>query len=219
MKVSLDACVLGALCQIEDAHSILDIGSGTGLLSLMLAQRSDAHIDAIELDERAAQQAKENIKSSPFSNQIKVHSTNIKQFNSAKKYDLVVCNPPFFSDHLKGPDAKRNQARHNDGLSFGELSKSIAKHLSKLGKAWILLPCSELDRFLKFAQQENLTLHQKWWISSRPQKAPHRVIFTLNHTSTSQLPCPDKQFTVHPEHGSEYSEDFKSLLCDYYLKL
>jgi len=219
MKVSLDACVFGALCETHKAEHILDIGTGTGLLSLMLAQRSHAHIDAVELDELAAQQAIQNIEHSPFSKQIRVHTTDIKQFNSAKKYDLVVCNPPFFSDHLKGPDAKRNQARHNDGLSFGELSKSIATHLSKLGKVWILLPCSELDRFLKFAQQENLTLHQKWWLSSRPQKAPHRVIFTLIHTSTLVASAPDEQLTVHTESGPEYSADFKSLLCDYYLKL
>ena len=219
MKVSLDACVFGALCETHKAEHILDIGTGTGLLSLMLAQRSHAHIDAVELDELAAQQAIQNIDHSPFSKQIRVHTTDIKQFNSAKKYDLVVCNPPFFSDHLKGPDAKRNQARHNDGLSFGELSKSIATHLSKLGKVWILLPCSELDRFLKFAQQENLTLHQKWWLSSRPQKAPHRVIFTLIHTSTLVASAPDEQLTVHTESGPEYSADFKSLLCDYYLKL
>ena len=94
MKVSLDACVFGALCETDKAEHILDIGTGTGLLSLMLAQRTHAHIDAVELDELAAQQAIQNVENSPFSKQIKVHPTNIKQFKGAKKYDLVVCNPP-----------------------------------------------------------------------------------------------------------------------------
>jgi len=219
MKVSLDACVFGALCETDKAEHILDIGTGTGLLSLMLAQRTHAHIDAVELDELAAQQAIQNVEGSPFSKQIRVHANNIKQFKGAKKYDLVVCNPPFFSNHLKGPNAQRNQARHNDGLSFSELCGSIVKHLNKTGKAWILLPCSELERFMKSAQQAKLTLDQKWWLSSRPQKAPHRVMFTLRHTSTLVVPAPDKQLTVHPEHGGEYSDEFKSLLCDFYLKL
>ncbi len=219
MKVSLDACVFGALCEIAGAHNILDIGSGTGLLSLMMAQRCETHIDAVELDDVAAQQARENIKNSPFSTQIKMHVTDIKQFDGHKKYDLVVCNPPFFSDHLKGPDEKRNQARHNDGLSFNELCESIVKHLNEKGKAWILLPCSELERFMKSALQAKLKIDQRWLLSSRPQKAPHRVIITLSHTSTLVSPAPEKQLTVHPEHGPEYSDDFKSLLCDYYLKL
>ncbi len=219
MKVSLDACVFGALCQIEGAHSILDIGSGTGLLSLMMAQRSHAHIDAVELDELAAQQAIQNVENSPFSKQIKVHSTNIKQFKGAKKYDLVVCNPPFFSDHLKGPDAKRNQARHNDGLSFMELNGSIVEHLHENGRSWILLPSSEFENFMVGARQQGLQLDHKWLLCSRPQKAPHRVIFSLSHTSSPVSTEADKTLCVHGEKGPEYTQAFKSLLKHYYLKL
>ncbi len=219
MKVSLDACVFGALCEAGNSRRILDIGAGTGLLSLMLAQRCDAHIDAIELDESAAKQAKQNIKNSPFASQVSVHVADIKKYTAPQKYDLIICNPPFFSDHLKGPDAKRNQARHNDGLSFTELNESIVKHLNENGKAWILLPCSEFERFMTSAHQATLKVDQKWWLSSRPQKQPHRVIFSLTHSLNSATPSADKRLTVHAEQGAEYSDAFKSLLCDYYLKL
>ena len=219
MKVSLDACVLGALCRPHNDQPILDIGTGSGLLALMIAQRSEAHIDAIELDAGAAQQARENVKNSPFSSRVSIHGGDISQFNSANKYGLVVCNPPFFSDHLKGPNAQRNRARHNDGLSFMALCQSLQKHLDKDGKAWILLPCSEFSRFMASAAQANLQLEQRWLLSSRPQKAPHRVIFTLMHRLARPLPSVDQHLVVHPQHGSEYSAAFKSLLRDYYLKL
>jgi len=218
MKVSLDACVFGALCETDKAKRILDIGTGTGLLSLMMAQRSHAHIDAIELDEQAAQQAIQNIESSPFSKQVRVHTANIKQFKGAKKYDLVVCNPPFFSDHLKGPNTQRNQARHNDGLSFMELNGSIIEHLHENGRAWILLPCSEFENFMANARQLGLQLDQKWLLSSRPQKVPHRVIFSLAHTSSQISMEPANTLCVHSEHGPEYTQAFKSLLKHYYLK-
>ncbi len=219
MKVSLDACVFGALCETHKAEHILDIGTGTGLLSLMLAQRTHAHIDAIELDKQAAQQAIQNIENSPFSKQVRVHTANIKQFKSAKKYDLVICNPPFFSDHLKGPNTQRNQARHNDRLSFMELNGSIVEHLHENGRAWILLPCSEFEDFMAGARQLGLQLDQKWLLSSRPQKAPHRVIFSLAHSYSPASIEPAKTLCVHAEQGPEYTQAFKSLLKHYYLKL
>ena len=219
MKVSLDACVFGALCQADNSQRILDIGTGTGLLSLMLAQRCDAHIDAIELDENAAKQAEQNIDHSPFASQIFVHVTDIKKYKTTQKYVLIICNPPFFSDHLKGPDAKRNQARHNDGLSFETLNECIAHHLVEDGKAWMLLPCSEFERFMESARHSDLQLDKKWLLSSRPQKAPHRIIFSLTHNASPATTEPAQSLWVHCEQGPEYTEAFKSLLCDYYLKL
>ena len=148
-----------------------------------------------------------------------MHNIDIKQFKAQQKYDLIICNPPFFSDHLKGQDRQRNQARHNDGLSFKALNESIIQHLSENGKAWILLPCSEFDNFMGCAQQAKLQLHRKWLLSSRVHKAPHRVIFSLAHCSQPVIPAQDKHLVVHAEQGREYSEEFKSLLCDYYLNL
>ncbi len=219
MKVSLDACLFGALCTVTGAKRILDIGTGTGLLALMAAQRCDAHIDAVELDNSAAVQAQQNVANSPFLSQVKVTQYDIKQYKTHDLYDVIMCNPPFFSDHLKGPDALRNQARHNDGLSFSDLCLCIKKLLNTDGRAWILLPCSETKGFMHFAQQTGLQLEQQWLVSSRPHKAPHRSIFSLRHATQELNQLPANTLHVHNETGPEYTSQFKSLLCDYYLKL
>ncbi len=126
--------------------------------------------------------------------------------------------PPLFGDHLKGPDAKRNQARHNDGLSFMELNVSIVEHLHENGRAWILLPSSEFENFMEHARQQDLQLDHKWLLCSRPQKAPHRVIFSLSHIGSPASTEADKTLCVHGEKGPEYTQAFKSLLKHYYLK-
>ncbi len=221
MKVSLDACLFGALCHVEAAKNILDIGTGTGLLALMAAQRSMAQIDAVELDEKAARQAQDNVHKSPFLSHINVHNKNIMQYRSSHNYDVILCNPPFFSNHLKGPDTTRNLARHNDGLSFFDLSQCLSLHLSKNGSAWILLPCSEFDSFMHQATQCNLVLFQQFLISSRPQKKPHRVVFSLKHLhkDLNKIEPAIKEISIHQDNGPQYSPAFESLLSDFYLKL
>ncbi len=219
MKVSLDACLLGALCEVEHAKRILDIGTGTGLLALMAAQRSDAHIDAVELDAAAAKQAQENVADSPFLSQVTVHQHNIKNYNCDLAYDVILCNPPFFSDHLKGPNNQRNLARHNDGLSFRDLSECITRLLQPKGQAWLLLPVTEFAAFIKSAESAGLQLNSQWSIASRPQKEAHRVIFSLNHGEQHIHHTLNHSLMVHGETGAQYTDDFKSLLRDYYLKL
>ncbi len=219
MKVSLDACLLGALCQVENAKRILDIGTGTGLLALMAAQRSYAHIDAVELDVAAAKQAQENVNDSPFTSRVKVHQQNIKRYDASLGYDVILCNPPFFSQHLKGPNPQRNQARHNDGLSFEDLSRCISQHLHTDGIAWILLPCSEMERFQAHARKASLLTDQQWLIASRPQKTPHRTVIALKHAKRVTGDQPPHTLHVHHESGPHYTDKFKALLCDYYLKL
>jgi tRNA1Val (adenine37-N6)-methyltransferase len=219
MKVSLDACLLGALCQVDNAKRILDIGSGTGLLALMAAQRCDAHIDAVELDDAAAKQAQENINDSPFLSQVSVHQQDIKRYDATSRYDVILCNPPFFSQHLKGPDAQRNQARHNDGLSFDDLNGCLSQHLHTNGTAWVLLPCSELERFEESAHAANLLIDQQWLIASRPQKSPHRTVMALKHKEHVNRALSVHTLHVHHESGPHYTDEFKALLCDYYLKL
>ena len=224
MKVTLDACLFGALCEIQQAQKILDIGTGTGLLALMSAQRSQASIDAIELDPAASQQAAKNVSNSRFSDRVRVYQQNIKEYLSPYVYDHIICNPPFFSDHLKGPNQQRNQARHNDQLSFSQLCQSMANHLSLDGKAWILLPCSEFIGFIQAANEQGLNLTQVWQLHSRPNKEAHRYVFSLekasNENSKGVLALDKKQQVfIYQQTENHYSEQFKSLLADFYLKL
>lgn len=216
MKVTLDACVLGASCKVENSHNILDIGTGTGLLSLMVAQRSSANIDAIEIDDSAAQQANANIQASPFANRIQLHHQSILGFHPKYQYDTIICNPPFFSDHLKGPDSKRNQARHNDNLSFLDLLNSVTRLLTPTGLAWFILPSKEYPGFIKIAETLDLTLHSSMTLSSRNEKQPHRIIFSLGQSHSKTLKS--TSLVIHGD-GREYSQDFKQLLHPYYLKL
>ena len=224
MKVSLDACLLGALCNVEGSQQILDIGAGTGLLSLMLAQRinDDCHIDAIEIDDAAFTQAQDNIQASPFSTSISLHHSAIQKFKAQQKYNCIICNPPFFSQQLKGPDAQRNLARHNESLSFTDLCKAIKINLSADGLAWMLLPINELERFSAAMTQQSLTCKDLWQVVSRRNKPPKVCIFTLQHTREDAPkalePANEHKLYVYDE-NNQYTGQFRGLLADYYLKL
>ncbi len=217
MKVSLDACIFGAICNIDTAQNILDIGTGTGLLSLMVAQRCNAKINAVELDVNAAKQAQQNIQDSPFSTRINVHNESIKTFKPTQLYDAIICNPPFFSDHLKSDNKQRALARHNDGLSFDDLCKITAQNLTPDGEAFFILPCTEFNRFMKSAGKHKLYLNTHVLIKSRPQKEPHRIIFSLKTTKKSLIE--PSVHCIYGETGTDYSPWFRTLLADFYLKL
>jgi tRNA1Val (adenine37-N6)-methyltransferase len=229
MKVTLDACLLGALCALSvknekpstQAKAILDIGSGTGLLSLMLAQTGLDNITGVELDPLAAEQSKRNIENSPFSKQVEITQTDIQGFSSSHGFDLIITNPPFFSDHLKGPDQRRNQARHNHNLSFSDLASAIESNLNANGIAWLLLPCDEFERFLTQANTFQLAVQDTFWIKTRESKLPHRVVFTLGRSKNQPATeHPTKNtIVIHDGAGSGYSSQFTQLLKDYYLKL
>jgi tRNA1Val (adenine37-N6)-methyltransferase len=225
MKVTLDACLFGALCA-QSIHnpqviqSALDIGAGTGLLSLMLAQKKITNIKSIELDSSAANQANYNVANSPFKDQIQVIESDINLYQSNTLFDLIISNPPFFSDHLKGPNKERNQARHNDGLSFDNLNQVIKKSLSEKGTAWILLPCNEFQVFKTSMIKNSLHCTQIYSINSTTNKPPHRVIFSIQHKiPDSTTIAIESSIQIRNNDASDYSNEFKQLLKDYYLKL
>lgn len=220
MKVSLDACLFGALCETNDAQRILDIGTGTGLLALMLAQRCHAQIDAVELDKDAAQQARENIINSPFHDRISVHQDSIQQFQNhcAKhSFDRIICNPPFFSQHLAGKSNQRNLARHNDSLSFADLCESINALLSNNGQAWLLLPQHEHLNFVVSANQYGLYLLKRYDIVSRQGKPSKLGVWVYSKQETPAFNS--VTITIYQTDKQQYTDEFSALLADYYLKL
>ena len=220
MKVSLDACLLGARCETADADTILDIGTGTGLLALMLAQKSTAKIDAIEIDQAAATQAQENVMTSPFKSQIQIHNKSIQSFQNTAQpnsYDLIICNPPFFSGHLSSHDPQRNLARHNNSLSFNELSLSIAYLLKTTGNAWLLLPPQEHKRFLLEANHTDLNLTKCIDIYSRKNKPSKLAIWV--YSKRKDIDKTSEEILIYHENSNQYSHEFCKLLADYYLIL
>ena len=221
MKVCTDACLLGAYAaaQIEkfadQPGHILDIGTGTGLLALMLAQKTTGLIDAVEMNEAAAGQAKENMSKSPWATRLTVYNSSIQNFSSKIKYDFIISNPPFFEDDLRSQTPQKNDAKHDTGLSLQELINAIAGHLSAVGLACILLPYHRTDYFFTLAQKAGLFPKDILLVKQTPQHAFFRSIVLLNKESVAPK---ETVLTIH-EQDRQYSPGFTALLKDYYLKL
>lgn len=218
MKVSTDACIQGAWTEIAaDVAQVLDIGAGTGLLSLMLAQRASwISVDALELDENAAKQAAENVAQAPFAKQIKVQQVDVTQWLSPKKYELIICNPPFFQKSMKGPDVARNAARHGDSLSPESLLKAILERLSAKGTASIMWPEVEQELFQKLAARAGLFLNKKIEIKDQEQARISRVIGIYRKEEYEE---PLVERLVIKDEDKRYTEEFIRLLHPFYLHL
>ena len=216
MKVCTDACILGAFTNPGKAKRILDIGTGTGLLSLMLAQKSPAMIDAVEIEQNAFEQARENIFESSWKAQITVHHTSIQAFfKDHASYDLIISNPPFFKNQLKSPTLSKNIALHNEALSFEELMQAVARLLKQDGKFYVLLPAYESELLIKEGLPYQLHLNKKLNIKDRKKSALLRIISIFSFTES---PIEELELIIKNEQG-EYTEDFVKLLKEYYLHL
>lgn len=218
MKVCTDACILGASTTVENVKNILDIGTGTGLLALMLAQKSDAKINAVEIDEDAYRQAIGNVSSSSFGNKIKVFHQSIQSFlpsNDFIAYDLIISNPPFYQKSLQSTDNQVNKALHAVELSFEDLIDSVVRLLKFDGRFVVLLPPFEIENLIKIAQKKGLYLSKKILIRHDESKPVFRVIatFLLNQV----LDYKEDTLVIHEKDGKTYSEQYRILLKDYYL--
>jgi tRNA1Val (adenine37-N6)-methyltransferase len=164
MKVGTDALLLGAWADCSHATRVLDIGTGTGVLALMLAQRApQAHIDAIEIDAAAAEQATQNVARSPWQSRVTVYEVSLQQFAAANPlpiYDFIVSNPPFFHQSLKTPDPQRAQARHTDSLLHDVLLHNTAQLLLPNGSCCFVLPTNQSARFCGKSQCQ-------WFVSTQ----------------------------------------------------
>jgi tRNA1Val (adenine37-N6)-methyltransferase len=222
MKVCTDACLFGAWISEEvksknsKVKSVLDIGTGTGLLSLMFAQKNiQTIIDAVEIDEAAAQQARENFEASPWKERLQIYSTSIKLFISEKKYDLIISNPPFFENDLKSNNAKRNLALHSDELSLEELLVAITKFLKEDGSFAVLLPYHRTEQFINLATHCSFHLIEKVLIKQTPKHHYFRSILLFSKESTHTK---ESEIIIQNDEG-KYTEEFVQLLKDYYLYL
>ncbi len=217
MKVSTDACILGAWTPTNRAvQRALDIGAGTGLLSLMLAQRMPAaYFDAVELDAEAALQAMENVAASPFGSRIRVSHADAADWEAPEGYDLIVSNPPFFSRALLGPDAARNAARHAGSLDADALIRIVYRLLSPEGYASFLWPLQEHHEFLSKAA-ERLFLMKSLFIRHREGGKVTRVV-----SIWGKLPVagPTEETLTIKDATDHYTPQFAALLSPFYLNL
>jgi tRNA1Val (adenine37-N6)-methyltransferase len=215
MKVSTDACIQGAWTPLTaSVQKVWDIGAGTGLLSLMIAQRcSNCTIDAVDIDLPAAEQASANVRSSPFTRRVSVHHTDA--LNWAGIYDLVICNPPFFTASLKGPDEQRNLARHTGDLNLETVAAIIAKSLSDQGYASILLPATEQQRWQKAMSVNGLFCKQLLSIKPFDHAEANRIVFIC---SKEQTLATEETLVIYAA-PKVYTAEFTALMHPFYLNL
>ncbi|WP_175404455.1 tRNA1(Val) (adenine(37)-N6)-methyltransferase [Endozoicomonas atrinae] len=225
MKVTTDACIFGALLaessQLRQSQSILDIGAGTGLLSLMAAQNCHAKITAVELDQEASQQAVSNFADSPWADQFQLVNSAIQTFsaNNTQRFDCVISNPPFFQQSFKGDDHRRNMARHTDSLSFTDLAKAVCKHLADNGEAWILLPVESTKHFLGAAALEGLVLLKQIGLRSSSHHSNHRYVLVLRHLNPKEPQETQGETITIYDQTPHYTEQTRQLMSPYYLAL
>lgn len=222
MKVCTDACLFGAWVgrKVESGQltvdrknnsRALDIGTGTGLLPLMLAQKSDGWIDAIDINHSAAQQAEENIQASKWKDQITVHPVNILEWKS-EPYDLIISNPPFYENDLKSPDTDRNLALHDSGLTLLSLFENVARLLKPNGKFALLLPAHRQTEAMELAKQWGWTYSEFVQVCQTEKHTPFRVMFWFEKSITAS-----EEKTIRIKENGVYTENFRDLLRDYYL--
>lgn len=219
MKVCTDACLFGAWCAQElsatSPQTFLDIGTGTGLLSLMILQKNVVLADAIEIDADAAQQAKENAAASPWHKSITVHNADARNMDILKKYDVIISNPPFYETDLQSPDNKRNLAHHNKQLNLQALCEICTLHLKKSGVFFLLLPFKRKSEVAKLLHQNGLHIYKEAAVKQTPAHAPFRVMLKCGWKEKN----PKTETFIIRDDAQQYTMQFTELLQAYYLNL
>ncbi|MBQ6202648.1 MAG: methyltransferase [Prevotella sp.] len=211
MKVGTDGTLLGAWAR--GGHRVLDIGTGTGLIALMMAQRfDDALVDAIDLDDEACIQARQNVAESPYSDRIKILNKSLQTFSNImpdETYDAIVSNPPYFRHSLKAPDARRSVARHTDTLSYKDLTNCSFKLLSENGEFSIVIPFDCREKLEEEAILSGFFPSRVCAVRTTRKKPPKRYLLAFKKNPT----------TVQVEELILDSEEYKILMKDFYLYL
>lgn len=218
MKVGTDGVLLGAWADVLNAEKVLDIGTGTAVISLMIAQRSNVNniiIKAIEIEKEATSQAIENTNCSPWNINIEVINIGIQQYNPTIKFDLIVSNPPFFNNSHKTPNSKRNLARHTDSLSFNSLLEKTSTLLSANGKASFIIPFYSETNFIDIASKLGLFPVRITRVKGTEESAIKRSLIEL---SFNKKKCLETSLTIEISRHV-YTQDYINLTKDFYLKM
>ncbi len=217
MKVGTDGILLGAWASYQSPANILDIGTGCGLIALMLAQRFRAsEITGIDIHSDSIQEAQKNAENSPFSSRLSFQETRLQDFAGASHFDLIVSNPPFFTNGIYAPNESRGIARHSDKtLSYPELAEHSARLLDKKGKLSLILPYKEGLDFMDIAKEKNLYWREKTIVYGKEGKKPERLLLSF---SPEKGESSEKEMAIRDIEGN-YTKEFKNLCRDFYLFL
>lgn len=218
MKVGTDGVLIGAWANCSNAQKILDIGSGTGLISIMLAQRNEnAEITGIEIEKDAFWQSLENVEASPWSDRIEIKHKSLQAFaeKTNKKFDLIISNPPFFENSEKAAGVKRNLARHTDSLPFKTLVQLSKKLLRSEGILSVIVPINKKKEFELFANLSDLFLKRETVVKPNITKTPKRVLLEF----TSYIGNSEANFLIIEIERHIYTQEYINLTKDFYLKM
>ena len=219
MKVNTDGVLLGAAMMITPQDGrMLDIGTGTGTIALMAAQRSggSAQIDAIDIDEPSVTEAAMNFRQSPWADKLRAYNLPLDQFaaETSEKYDLIFSNPPYFEDSLTAPDERKSTARHtSDGLSYRDIFEFAKERLTEEGRVSFVLPADQEAALCRYGRMCGLHLFRILRIRTVPRKAPSRIIAEF---SRNRVEAPEDTVLIIQNEG-QYTQEYLSLTKDFYL--
>ena len=219
MKVGTDGVLLGAWAEVKNAYKILDIGTGSGLIALMAAQRTtEAQIDAIDIDETAVAQARENVLASPWKERINLFHSFLQTYaiQCTTRYDAIISNPPYFQKSLTSPDHKRTLARHNDTLSSVSLLENSRKLLSDYGILHLILPVEEGEELILQAKQLSLFCVRKTSVHPRADKPAKRLLISLQRHYS---PCLETSFAIETTERHVYTDEYIRMTDAFYINM
>ena len=215
MKVGTDAVLLGRWVEVRATDYVLDIGTGCGILPLMLAQKGVAHVDAVDIDEASFEEAKTNFEASQWRDLLQAHCANIVDFQTDKRYDLIISNPPFFNRSYKCEADRKNRARHTDEtLPYASLCREVGRLLKPDGRFALVRPLNESVDFLKVAEHTGLFLQKRMTIVPIAEREPNRVNLELGFS-----PCDvvkEEMFVIRGA-DNRFTQQYTEFLKDYYL--
>ena len=207
--------LLGAWTRLDSCRSVLDVGTGTGLIAIMLAQRCQALITAIDIEADAVAQARENVDRCPWTDRLTVELQDVKRYEPGRTFDVIVSNPPYLMDSLKCPDAQRTTARHTDELTMDELFRRVSGLLSDDGCFSLILPAEQLPLCVEIGKRLGLYLSRHTAVITRPGLAPKRALMEFRK---GQVSTDFDELVVELERHV-YSEAYTALTKDFYLKM
>ncbi len=217
MKVGTDSVLLGAMADTEGVDKILDIGTGCGIISLMLAQKSKAMIHAVEIDEESSIEAEKNFELSPWKNRLKLIFADISDYSEtcSEKYGLIVSNPPYFQSGKRKQAIQKGRARHNDCLNFQQLCRCVSMLMERNGRFIVIIPCSSTVLFTGFASRMGLHLEKICIFHTYSQSKPvrHIVQFSFENNTYTKI----TRFILR-EQGGKYSAQFRALTNNFLLE-
>ncbi len=216
MKIGTDGVLLGAWTYVDTIKSALDVGTGTGIIAIMLAQRSSAVIDAVEIDEKACVQAVDNIAGCPWHHRVKLIHASFQEYAKTcnKTYDLIVTNPPYFNNLYRPAEKSRAIARHDDALPLHELVNYSAGILSETGIISVILPEISFPQYLGYLEKEKLHVQRILYLKPTPNKPVIRMLIEAGKAKVNRI---EESMVIETGEGHNYTDQYKQLTRDFYL--